>query len=422
MLKRKNIQENNSIKKAKVFLSKEQANQYNNQGYIVVKDKILTDEECQILKDKVFEFTNSMFKGEDIKIDPRKPETFQLLTNKDYRDKNLKNPNSIYHGGTSKAGNTRMPLVPKNSGMSCQYYQPEKLKIIDSNEKLYEVASTLYDTNQLKLEPSRWGIKAPNSTKMPEHLDCPFFDFNYNPGTRVQSFVVIDKPIDVKVSNSGTIQLVPYFNKYFKLAQHVFHPITGVEELKYPKKHENSNQVYCKPKMFNLSLFNEYIKMYTLIQEGKHPQGHVWYQHAKQIYDKYDIKVPEKAIKLEWRAINIPIGHMFCWDSTLPHCNLPNKSKKSCRIVYYYCSYKQENNYHQTDQFKRIKNCFKNCKPFFTNYSIEPALSEEEYSGDYVIENNYTKLKDQSPLFKALYGFDRNTLEDYTWEDYYNKI
>lgn len=125
--------------------------------------------------------------------------------------------------------------------------------------------------------------------------------------------------------------------------------------------------------------------------------------------------MPKNHIVLQWEPVFVPPGRMFVWDSTIPHRNLKNSSKKTCRIVYYYSCYRQEKDYHKSDKFMVIKEGFKQLLPFHTKESLERRYLKEEYKSPYVINNDYTKFKTQSTLLKSLYGFDRNTYENVYW-------
>ncbi len=425
MLKRKNRSTESKKKKVKLTeaITSRDMLSYVDKGYAIIENPVLTSSECKLLRKKAFEFTNLMFDDEEVQVDPSKPETLKLLTDKNYRALHLENPNCIYVGGVAnERPNTRQPYMSKTTGMAHQYYGPEKSVLVDSNPLMYQVASTLYEEKQLKLEPSRFSIKAPGSNDMLAHLDCGLFDMDYKVNTRIQSMVVVDRPTDVNTRDSGTIEIIPRFHLYFKLAQQFLHPETGYKKYRYPAKYKNKYQSYMTPKLFNLEKFNKYINVYTKIQNKKETTKKGFYKHACKVMSKTKIWVPPDFKPLKWKAIKIPVGHMFIWDSCLPHRNLRNKSTTRCRIVYYYCTYRQEDKYHLTDKFKKIKDDFSECTPFhYEGMSAEPAYCKKVYDSDYVIDGNYKMFKTQSSLYKALIGFDRNTYEDYTWENFRNK-
>lgn len=375
-----------------------------------------------------------------------KLETFSVLVDQEYRKKNLKNPNIVYEGGVF---NTRKPLLTKQSGMGPLlnlYFLPEVQQYVISNETVYKCILDAYNVFskekivKLYCMPERLGLKVPTKSSksktgsMIQHLDSlpsclqiggndAIFKTPSHVGDRIQAFVTYWLP-HFKPEGSGTLQVIPCFHKYWELFSEFIHPDSGFKD---QKREKTDFAFLCmEPKLFNLKLFNSYIAAYTAIANKESiPKGISIdiIKHARGVYEKKKIQVPSKPITLKWKAIEHPRsnvgGHLYLWDSTLPHKNSPMSSACPTPRGAAYVDFRGTKQFSSTKTIEKIKECFEKRIPvdFNSRYrkenDYERKLMEyydgvrNKYPNDKVTENGkYSNAKCfKNQHYKSLFGF-----------------
>ncbi|MCB9640927.1 MAG: hypothetical protein H6727_18675 [Myxococcales bacterium] len=312
---------------------------YHQQGYVVIPQVIEPEIAKQLSQSVLSDLCQMAFSKEKRRIDPYAPETLALFLDPKLRAKRLRDPSCIWEDG-----NPRRPILTKDTGMLNLCFNPDVLKHVHYQPKVYAEIAELYGSPRLAYlhGPDRVGIKIKGSEDMPLHLDYHLFQRFFEPGIdgrfekRVQAFVCGQIPHDVPLESSGTLALVPYFHHYFDLARVYFDPHTGLFPL--PQK-RSPFHILGSSFLKGLHSFNtfiqEYTPMYRAFEEGVPLEEIQGPPAALAVLKEHLIPVPtEEIYPLQLTPIDCQAGDLVCFDQRLPHQNLKNTSK-TARIVFY---------------------------------------------------------------------------------------
>jgi len=353
---------------------------------------------------------------------------------------------------SSKGG--RIPSTPKiskSSGMGNStnfFYLPEKELLVTSNPIIYNVYRQILKCENFIIAPERGSIKAVNTTDMQKHLDTHLF---YNveestaelkifknpvqPGDRLQGFVCLEIDEEIEPRDSGTLEVLECFHHYWSLAKYFFHPVDGFEECRLADEHKLPQ--FFTDNHFNATLFDEYIKYYTRIQNGDNScpaeivdnELHLkLFNHALEVYNKYRVEVPQVPFKLEWTPVKMTKGSLAVWDCCIPHRNLRNRSTKMIPRIVNYVDLRPINEHvYFTKQFQNRKDKILQNRGHSGKSSHKSNVEEVEMVNLFYRHNNYNKVFTEDGdyfhprdnlLYKALLGFDPKTGETFTWTQY----
>jgi hypothetical protein len=271
----------------------------------------------------------------------------QLLVDPALRKKYLAIPNMVWRNG-----NTRQPIISKNSGMVNIYLQPQVRKQILFNPRVIDTVRALYQTlpeSKGKDEkvcymngPDRLGMKAKGSTDMCEalskterHIDSnPFFLCkNQHPRYRVQAFVTLQVGVpDKKVTarDLGSIEVLESFHHFYELFGWFINSLhkegkLGITPFVGVKAHpcDKLLKLWLDPFLTWVQDCIYGSKKETLADELK----------------EFVAKLPSTYIPVKWVIPELKTGELFCFDTRLPHRNTRNKSDVE-RIVSYVSLYR----------------------------------------------------------------------------------
>ena len=249
----------------------------------------------------------------------------QLLVDPKLRGIYLQDPHMIWENG-----NSRQPIISKNSGMCNLYHNPYIRDWIYFNPTIYEHIKALYDkidTSRIGEDlvymhgPDRIGLKPQNSTDMPAHLDRSLFQDSVAPKYRIQSMITLSmgKTDTKKITNRdlGSLQILGNFHHYFHLAQTWFKDQfvslgIHIDEWTY--------RPWILPKEFDNLL----------------PHFVLWIRSLYTSNENKEIMatLPKTYQSIEWICPETNVGDLLCFDFRLPHRNTRNKSSTT-RIVAY---------------------------------------------------------------------------------------
>jgi hypothetical protein len=161
------------------------------------------------------------------------------------------------------------------------------------------------------------------------------------------------------------------------------------------------------------------------------------YVHAKGLFESDRPEVPVPRVALRWEAV-LPAssdyysGHLFVWDSTLPHRNLAIKAKRTEEMIprqVAYIDYRpiEDADVYASSEFKRRKERISNLVARDGTGLKKHNDMERTYSrrfnssrpyNDRVSEDGtYTNLTcHDDPLYRLLIGFDPLTGRSVTWD------
>ena len=354
-------------------------------GYTIVRN-FLSPEECQTLtRSFISSSLGLVFGGTNVDIHDER--NLLLFTDLALRKERLHNPNMVWRNG-----NSRQPLLSKSCGMIDIHYNPEQMRIVNFNPKLYDLMSALYQKRELahSFGPERFSIKPQGSTDMHKHIDAnPFYpevnhravDYLAQPEAekgdqpkrmglgparlvpeRIQTSITLSIDKNVKVEHSGTLFLIPYFHLYWQFVGELFHPTKGL--VPYP---DDKSRFFVLPTDWNkkyLPLLRQYATEYT---EFFHRNGTVSTAKTLQFFSRLKadgIMVPVQMKPLEWVGMNVSPGDIVCWDQYLPHYTAKNKSITP-RIVCYYNVFPVERDWFGTPEQKWCAQMFLEGKFFY---------------------------------------------------------
>jgi ectoine hydroxylase-related dioxygenase (phytanoyl-CoA dioxygenase family) len=321
--------------------------EYNLRGYTIYHD-VLSPEICdQITNSILDESFRILFRDvpEDRKPDYHNPEHFELLVDKATRDRCGIPDTAIWENG-----NPRTPIWSKNNGMINIYFNRLLHQHIHFNPDVFLRIAALYGHNNIGYTKGmdRVGFKIRGSVDMPTHLDYHLFNPHLNPDpVRVQSFFncSVDSTIDPR--DSGTIQLIPYFQLYWQIASRYFQRI--------PLSTEEYRQSLPQPlgKQFTKELpaFNLFLRDLHNWRDGRP----IEYAHKDDLTYYADLipTLPCEYHELKWTPIPLRTGDLICWDQRLPHSNLRNKSMIP-RVVAYVSLFPFPNHYHGSSYQREV--------------------------------------------------------------------
>src|SRR5579883_2510598 len=112
------------------------------QGYTIVRN-FFSPEECQTLtRSFVSSSLVLVFGGTNVDIHDEK--SLLLFTDPALRKERLDNPNMVWRNG-----NSRQPLLSKSCGMIDIHYNPEQIRMVNFNPRLYDLMANLYQKKEL---------------------------------------------------------------------------------------------------------------------------------------------------------------------------------------------------------------------------------------------------------------------------------
>lgn len=375
---------------------------------------VLTNEEIETLKSVAFQIANIPFKNESKQLVQGSYKTYKLLNDAKFRKSVLKNPYCVYKNGTPNKPN-RHQSYNKYSWLNV-YHVPEKVVLIDSNEKLYDIMVELFQKRKLHIIPDRITFCVPNAPGRKAQLNINLFNQHWKKDLKkIYSIVHISSPRRVPLHESGAIQVVRMFKHFIDLAREFCHPLTGLEGHRYPIKYLKVDKTPLTSELFDLKAFNEYINNYRLQQQNVRPPNKTHWLHFKQFENKH-IKIPKRKIVLKWETVRMEPGQVFSWYMSTPHRTTPNYGGV-VTINYHYTSFPKPTGYHKTALFKSIK---RTCLELAPIHKGAVTLEHDEFDN-----KNYTKkftengkynFPKQSELYKKLIGFDRMTGKNIYWK------
>ena len=194
-------------------------------GYSVTEGLYTTEELKRLERSILDDIQNIVFTNRDIDYQLTDYNSLRVFTDPSYRKEVLGNINVVW-----KNGNSRKPFLSKSVGMINIHYNRDVFDLIHMNERPYRILSRLYGTEHLvhRVGPERFGIKIKGSTDMIKHIDANLWHEEVNYPERVQVLICVQIPDDVQPRDSGTLELLLGFNRYWNFASALFHPSSGL--------------------------------------------------------------------------------------------------------------------------------------------------------------------------------------------------
>lgn len=312
--------------------------EYLEQGYVVIPHVIEKEVATKLSGSVLNDVFRMVYKDEPVLPSQNDPESLRMLADYKLRKKRLRNPECVWTQGDS-----RRPILAKNSGMINICYNPDVREHVHFNPAVYHHIADLYNTPNVAYihGPGKVSVKVEGSTEMPLHLDHNLFYRTRRVGAdgrfdeRVQAFVCGSIPKDVPLHHSGTIELLPYFHHYFKLAREFFHPKRGMIPLRNQRAGLHKLGKHFEKHLCEFNLFvREYTPVYHAIQAGIPQEKIEARKEVLQFALKHNIEVPKQVYPLSLTPVECNPGDMVCFNQKIPHRNLQNQSQTP-RIVFY---------------------------------------------------------------------------------------
>src|SRR5260221_9163227 len=312
-------------------------------GYCTIP--VLSQEESALLTTNALQDTFSMlFMDEPEPILPIS-DNLKVLVDINYRKEILTNPNCIWRNG-----NSRQPIISKNNGMVNMYLSDWALAL-RLDPRIINPIRHLYGQNNIGYTHGldRFSIKVKGATDMPKHIDRhPTIDMDEGL-TRVQALVCSSIDTSFNLRNSGTIEVIPRYHRYWPLIGRIF-------QILYPEPGQISDRLPWPwdDKDTLLPYINTYLSEYTLCYSGERPDeiDPITQSLLDQLEDTL-IEVPDTFRPLSWEPIPCFPGSLICFDSRLPHRNLRNKSSIP-RVAHYISLYPIADDYYGSDQHNTV--------------------------------------------------------------------
>eukprot|EP00300_Choanocystis_sp_HF-7_P020137 c20519_g1_i6.p1 GENE.c20519_g1_i6~~c20519_g1_i6.p1 ORF type:complete len:395 (-),score=69.78 c20519_g1_i6:81-1265(-) len=352
--------------------------------------------------------------------------------------------------------------------MVSMYRLPQKEVLVTSNPNVYRAIRCAYETfADLRCEeidhltiskPERVNFKKAGSTHaLGDHMDVsPFHPDGQLPGLRIQGMQVLSIGEYSKSAPNGTLRVVKRFHRYARIVAAALDWSTGVPSLRTAVKQKRSDlhQFFAMPKL-PLNAISLYIQLVesvvnlpgceplgALPSDGKIDGVSVFElrEHALDFAERsgleyaFPVCLEPLGKPLCWEPLTeVASGSLVLWDSLIPHSNVENLSDTSRYVAYLDLAPRHRPNGPATHERVSSMMAFPQYQaqaPSDKGGRVEQTLSE---SKDWAIAaekacvgggalwargGSYPHVRQHNLLLKALYGFDVDTKQRYTWEQY----
>nr|QBK92949.1 MAG: putative oxidoreductase [Pithovirus LCPAC403] len=304
---------------------------------------------------------------------------------------------------TWRNGNSRQPLLSKSCGQISIHYNQDIIDTIQLDERPYKVMSKLYRTKYLVHTQGleKLGLKIKGSTNMNKHIDTNLWYDEVNYPKRVQSFICVQCPDDVKPKVAGGLELLVGFDEYWDFASYLFHPKTGL----FPMP-DCKSRFQVLPKDFDINYLPKLIECAKLYRENINNFDSPLFVNWR----KEGVTVGN--CELKWTPIVCEPGDMVCWSQRVCHRNLRNTSMTP-RIVVYYSLFPVDKHYYGSQAHAWLRKMIESGEHYYSvnagKYPTKITNPEEVKLGKKALIKTDLgkKLVGEVPWFKLRSVFSR---------------
>lgn len=367
----------------------------------------------------------------------------------------------------------------RDGGMVNIFFLPEKEILVSGNANVHAALAAAYGEPHLSIQMhERMNKKLPGNGVQPLHMDVDLFHPNAQFGVRMQALVCFDIDEEAEPEQSGTIALCRRFHHWLAVAQLIFHPHTGVEGMRLPDEFLpvlDSDETYMlapvdlkenagragryahrfmavPPERFKLGAMSAYIRLAesfaahgdAALDEAAAAEvegvshaamaAHIAALHSEGTA----VPLPPGRLlgeeDLALRAVRLRAGEMILWDSTVPHHNVAASANNTRARMSAYVDMAPADAGNYAPPAEQVANQAQRLLTSTVGPADDPNNKDElahlipnweslplEYRLKFTTDGSYAHLK-ATPLLKALYGFDPQSGETYSWEQCQQEI